>query len=1140
MSDQPGTLEKLAILLGSILARAGARLSDDELSDTLATLGIVFPPALLQLPAVTTARSALVTAAGELPNAIQQLIAAAGSGDVTAIVQQGEKLRTDALGLITAFATLPAAIDSGRAAFPQIADAAFHDFVDGFPRKLVDLLTADALDVVPGVGATLTLLGLIDRTRPYETSNPDLAHLERCTIRYDRITQLLDAPVDYLTALYDWGSPQFDGTALLPALYELLAHLDLPTAYHPPSESNRALLEAYVVDVTPTTSGSPPGLDFTIQAPFGDEIDQTLPLGTGGWTGRFTASGAFSTSVTLTLRPPLDISVGAAAALEAKAQAALVRDTGTPLILIGSAGGSRMEVKTISLGLGAAFSTGAGAGGSAPALTGAIKGGQVVIDGSQGDGFISLLLGGKKIQAAFDVAFTYSVATGLTFDGSSGLTIVLPASIDFGPFTLTNLSLLATLGDGLALEVSTAISAALGPVAVSLSRLGFVATLSFPSGGGNLGPAALELAFKPPNGLGVSVDIGAVTGGGFLDYDPASGRYAGAVALSVFGVQVCAIGLLDTKLPNGEHGYSFLILVTVQFSPIELGFGVTLNGVGGLCGINRDFVTDALQAALRAHNLDHVLFPADPIKNAPAILSDLATIFPPRSGHSVFAPMFKLGWGGDLQLVTAELGVVLAFPAPIVIAILGTMQVLLPRPEVKIVVLNLDVLGIIDPGQKRLSIDATLRDSRIASFTVSGDLAMRLNWGSGGGGALAIGGFNPHFQPPPEFPTLQRVSIAMSSSAAFRLTAQCYLAITSNTFQIGALCELYASSGSFNIYGWLGFDALFARHPFRFVADVTAGFALRKGTTTLMGIGFQGELSGTSPWHAKGEAHISLWFFDVGVSFEHVWGDDASDGDLPPIDAWPPLRDAISDPRNWSAALPASVPAAVAFVTPAAGPSGTPPILIEPSGVLTLRERVLPLNQTLARFGDAVPGPQNIFTLQSVALHGDGMPFTVVRDQFAPAQFEALSDQDKLSRPSFEDRDAGFSVGADEIAFGRQFGVDVEFNDIYVDDHGPRPALVKYQLALDAQLRWSGSSGAARSPLVTASAGRYTVLGAPPLVSLDPETFVVATVSDLQARADVTPPVTKGEAFLALAAHLALYPGDRDKLQVVPAHEVAS
>jgi hypothetical protein len=64
-------------------------------------------------------------------------------------------------------------------------------------------------------------------------------------------------------------------------------------------------------------------------------------------------------------------------------------------------------------------------------------------------------------------------------------------------------------------------------------------------------------------------------------------------------------------------------------------------------------------------------------------------------------------------------------------------------------------------------------------------------------------------------------------------------------------------------------------------------------------------------------------------------------------------------------------------------------------------------------------------------------------------------------------------------------------------------------------------------------------LSTPQLVALDAETFVVAGIADLQTRSDITHPVTKGEAFLALAAHLAQNPADRDLLQVVPVHEAA-
>ena len=63
-------------------------------------------------------------------------------------------------------------------------------------------------------------------------------------------------------------------------------------------------------------------------------------------------------------------------------------------------------------------------------------------------------------------------------------------------------------------------------------------------------------------------------------------------------VTVKAIGLITTKMPDGSPGFSLLIIISAEFTPIQLGFGFTLNGVGGLCGINRNFVTDAIQAGL--------------------------------------------------------------------------------------------------------------------------------------------------------------------------------------------------------------------------------------------------------------------------------------------------------------------------------------------------------------------------------------------------------------------------------------------------------------------------------------------------------------------------------------------------------------
>ena len=77
---------------------------------------------------------------------------------------------------------------------------------------------------------------------------------------------------------------------------------------------------------------------------------------------------------------------------------------------------------------------------------------------------------------------------------------------------------------------------------------------------------------------------GVVKGGGFISFDPARGRYAVALALTLFGIGVSAVAIILTK-----PGFSFLTVITANFRPVglDIGFGFTINAVGGLLGLNR-------------------------------------------------------------------------------------------------------------------------------------------------------------------------------------------------------------------------------------------------------------------------------------------------------------------------------------------------------------------------------------------------------------------------------------------------------------------------------------------------------------------------------------------------------------------------
>ena len=160
----------------------------------------------------------------------------------------------------------------------------------------------------------------------------------------------------------------------------------------------------------------------------------------------------------------------------------------------------------------------------------------------------------------------------------------------------------------------------------------------------------LTASYLPPTGMGLVLNAGPIVGGGFLSIDRPNGRYAAVVQISLFGLSIEGFALIDTKLPGGESGFSFLVLVFADFEAIggiQLSFGFVLTGVGGVFGIFRSVNTDGLRSAVLSNNLDHLLFPTDPIKNAPAIISDLRAVF--RQLVTNMSLVQSCEWAGELQ-----------------------------------------------------------------------------------------------------------------------------------------------------------------------------------------------------------------------------------------------------------------------------------------------------------------------------------------------------------------------------------------------------------------------------------------------------------------------------------------------------------
>jgi hypothetical protein len=301
----------------------------------------------------------------------------------------------------------------------------------------------------------------------------------------------------------------------------------------------------------------------------------------------------------------------------------------------------------------------------------------------------------------------------------------------------------------------------------------------------------------------------------------------------------------------------------------------------------------------------------------------------------------------------------------------------------------------------------------------------------------------------------------------------------------------------------------------------------------LAGISLHANLSGPNPWYVKGNACLSCFFFDICVPFEKTFGEERQ-VELPFTDPQPLLIAAVADARNWSGSLPFGVTQVVSL---AAGQSADS--FLNPAGALTLRQTVLPLNRTLTKFGATAPVGPNRYDLTSVVLGTDTVGFDTYTDFFAAAEFEDMSDDEKLSRPSFERMDAGLIVSGGAVDHGPAIGTAVSYETVLVDDrfnsrNGPR-----YFLGLDVQLATSFQGAAARSILKQSGFAKFAPEATAPVrVSLKEDRFVVISTDDLGVRDDISSPANKGDAMRALADYLVANPGERGRLQVAPLDEI--
>jgi hypothetical protein len=210
-------------------------------------------------------------------------------------------------------------------------------------------------------------------------------------------------------------------------------------------------------------------------------------------------------------------------------------------------------------------------------------------------------------------------------------------------------------------------------------------------------------------------------------------------------------------------------------------------------------------------------------------------------------------------------------------------------------------------------------------------------------------------------------------------------------------------------------------------------------------------------------------------------------------------------------------------------PRAAAEVVLHPLGTLSVKQGVVPLDMEISRFGPAAPAGARRFTIGSVSLGGQPRTPEPVKDFFAPAQFFEMSDDEKLSRPSFEPMTAGVGIGSKEIVFTADPSdwlevPAIEFDTIIVDKEKsasrPSAAPDRYRLSPELLGRQARFGAAGGSELRRSGRAKYRAAGSKHRVVK--EGWSIVATEDLAVQPapgmEEGKPATYSEALQALEA----------------------
>jgi hypothetical protein len=180
--------------------------------------------------------------------------------------------------------------------------------------------------------------------------------------------------------------------------------------------------------------------------------------------------------------------------------------------------------------------------------------------------------------------------------------------------------------------------------------------------------------------------------------------------------------------------------------------------------------------------------------------------------------------------------------------------------------------------------------------------------------------------------------------------------------------------------------------------------------------------------------------------------------------------------------------------------------IAHPFSPLTFSQTVVPFGLSLDKFGDTLVAGTRRFDVTRVTVGGEAVAAPrLVQEHFARGQFLNMTEEDKLTKPSFEEMSAGVAFSSDAFrASSSVLSSPMEYEMVYLDidplkpgTTRPEPTLAASQPSHDLIEMLANQGAAARAPQrvdeqMRAQTTAQVSVSAPPLVVVPLDSIIAA------------------------------------------------